>query len=103
MRRSSMVVLLLVSFGVQTAGADGKATYDSACGVCHTAGVAGAPKLGDKDAWAGRIEQGMDVLVKHAVEGYTGEAGVMPPKGGFMHLSDEEVTDAVQYMVDNSQ
>ena len=86
-----------------TAMADGKATYDSACGVCHTAGVAGAPVLGDQAAWAERIAQGNDVLFKHVLEGFQGKTGYMPPKGGFMHLSDDDVKAALEYMVQNSQ
>jgi cytochrome c5 len=77
----------------------GQKIHQQACAACHGIGVAGAPKTGDKDAWAARIEQGMDTLVKHAIEGYTGESGVMPPKGGFSNLSDQEVADAVAYMV----
>lgn len=83
--------------------ADGKATYDSACGVCHTAGVAGAPIVGDKEAWKDRIEQGDEVLLKHVIEGYQGKAGYMPPKGGFAHLSDDDVKAALDYMVQSSQ
>ena len=86
-----------------SAVADGKATYDSACGVCHTAGVAGAPIVGDKEAWAERVAQGNDVLFKHVLEGFQGKVGYMPPKGGFAHLSDDDVKAALEYMVQNSQ
>ena len=85
------------------AQADGKATYDGACGVCHTAGVAGAPIVGDKEAWAERIAQGNDVLFKHVLEGFQGKVGYMPPKGGFAHLSDDDVKAALDYMVQSSQ
>lgn len=81
----------------------GRATYDGACRVCHDAGIAGAPKLGNKEAWEARIKQGMPVLLKHALEGYTGDSGVMPPKGGRMDLSDEQVEQAIAYMVESSQ
>lgn len=77
----------------------GKRIYDSACMICHDAGVAGAPKTGDEDGWAPRLTQGMDTLYKHAIEGFAGEAGVMPPKGGRPDLSDDEVKAAVDYMV----
>ena len=83
--------------------ADGEAVYKQACFACHTPGIAGAPKLGDADAWTDRIAQGMDTMVKHAIEGYQGSAGVMPAKGGNPSLSDAEVTAAVQYMADQSQ
>ena len=79
-----------------TAGdsAAGKATYDSACTVCHGAGVAGAPKLGDKAAWAPRLKAGMEVLHASALKG----KGAMPPKGGNTTLSDAAVRAAVEYM-----
>jgi len=77
-----------------------EAVYNSACAACHAAGVAGAPKVGDAAAWSQRIGQGMDTLVKHAIEGFQGQAGYMPAKGGNPRLSDEQVRSAVQYMVD---
>ena len=58
--------------------------------------------LGDADAWTARIAQGMDVLKDHAINGYTGELGYMPAKGGRVDLSDEEVAAAVEYMVEES-
>ena len=75
--------------------ASGKATYDSVCHVCHGAGVAGAPKLGDKAAWAPRIKQGVAALHANAMKG----KGAMPPKGGNPSLSDADVSAAVDYMV----
>jgi cytochrome c5 len=75
--------------------ASGKATYDSVCHVCHGAGVAGAPKLGDKAAWAPRIKQGVAALHANAIKG----KGAMPPKGGNPSLSDADVAAAVDYMV----
>jgi len=65
-------------------------------------GLAGAPKVGDAAQWTARIAQGMDVLVRHAIEGYQGSAGVMPAKGARLDLSDKEVADAVEYMVAES-
>ncbi|MEB0137275.1 c-type cytochrome [Actimicrobium sp. CCC2.4] len=76
----------------------GKKLYDSACMACHTAGIAGAPKFGDKLAWAERIKQGPAVLHEHAIKGYQGKAGVMPAKGGST-ASDDEVKAAVDYMI----
>lgn len=75
----------------------GKKIYDSACVACHGAGVAGAPKLGDKAAWDDRIKQGSNVLYEHAIKGFQGKNGMMPPKGGST-ASDEEVKAAVDYM-----
>ena len=78
---------------------DGKKVYDSACVACHGAGIAGAPKLGDKAAWTPRVAQGAAVLYDHAIKGYQGKAGVMPPKGGAMQLTDAQVKAAVDAMV----
>jgi cytochrome c5 len=83
--------------------ADGKATYDKACMACHAAGVAGAPKLGDKAAWKDRIAQGNDTLYTHAIKGFTGKKGMMPPKGGNMSLADADVKASVDYMVNQSK
>lgn len=76
---------------------DGKKLYESTCVACHGAGVAGAPKFGDKSAWAPRIKQGMPVLYEHAIKGFNGKSGMMPPKGG-SSASDAEVKAAVDYM-----
>ena len=73
----------------------GKATYDSVCAVCHGAGVAGAPKFGDKAAWASRAKGGKEALYASATKG----KGVMPPKGGNPSLTDADVKAAVDYMV----
>ena len=81
----------------------GESIYKSSCIACHGSGVAGAPKLGDQAAWNMRIAQGNAVLSQHAIEGYKGETGYMPPKGGSMKLSDDEVSLAVQYMVSQVQ
>lgn len=81
------------------AGADGKPVYDKACAVCHAAGVAGAPKPGDKAAWAPRIQLGMDTLVQSVVKG----KGAMPPKAGHPALTDAEIRAAVDYLVSQSK
>jgi cytochrome c5 len=83
--------------------AAGKAVFTKTCALCHAAGVAGAPKPGDKADWGPRIAQGNDVLYKHAIEGFTGSKGTMPPKGGNTALSDAEVKAAVDYMVAQSR
>lgn len=79
-----------------------EAVYDGACAACHGAGVAGAPKLGDTSAWGPRIDKGMETLVDHAINGFQGQAGYMPAKGGNPALSDDQVRSAVEYMVDQS-
>jgi len=85
------------------AGVDGKKVYGNVCSMCHAAGVAGAPKPGDKADWGPRIAQGKDMLYKHALEGFTGAKGMMPARGGSTTLKDEEVKAAVDYMVSLSQ
>ena len=75
--------------------ADGKAVYDSACAACHNGGVAGAPKFGDKAAWAARIKTGNAAMVNAVLKG----KGAMPAKGGNAALSDADIKAAVGYMV----
>jgi cytochrome c5 len=77
------------------AAASGKATFDSVCSACHATGVAGAPKLGDKAAWAPRIKTGIETLHASALKG----KGAMPPKGGNPAIADADVKAAVDYMV----
>lgn len=81
----------------------GESIYKSKCAACHGTGAAGAPKLGDKTAWGARIAQGNAVLLQHAIEGFKGDKGYMPPKGGYLSLSDEEISITVQYMISQSQ
>jgi cytochrome c5 len=82
----------------------GPQVYNAACFLCHAPpGVGGAPPLGNADAWAPRIAQGVDVLHQHALNGYQGKTGVMPPKGGRVDLSDEEVMSAVDFMVQQAE
>lgn len=82
---------------------DGPALYDAVCKTCHLTGLVGSPKLGDRANWAPRIAQGMEVLYKHSIEGYTGSAGVMPAKGGRTDLDDELIKAGVDYMVAQAQ
>lgn len=77
----------------------GQSVFAAACVACHGAGVAGAPRLGDTADWQPRLAQGTEVLYRHAIEGYTGARGVMPPKGGNTALADADVRSAVDYMV----
>jgi cytochrome c5 len=80
------------------AAGDGEAIYSKACVACHSTGVAGAPKVGDKAAWEPRLAQGMDGLVGSALKG----KGAMPPKGGQMSLTDGDIKSAVQYMLEKT-
>ena len=82
---------------------DGEQVYSMACMACHGAGIAGAPRTGDIPAWEERMIAGMDTLINHAINGFQGEKGVMPAKGGNPSLSDGEVAAAVEYMVAQSQ
>jgi len=77
---------------------DGKSVYETACAACHGAGIAGAPKFGDKAAWGARLAQGRATLDKHAIEGFQGSAGFMPAKGGRTDLTDDAVKAAVEFM-----
>jgi len=79
---------------------EGARIYQQACQACHAAGLAGAPQTGDAENWGRRAGQGWATLVGHAVNGYQGEAGYMPAKGGQAQLSDQEVAAAVAYMLD---
>lgn len=77
----------------------GEATYGKICFSCHDAGIAGAPKIGDQAAWASRLEKGTEMVVSNAINGFQGEAGVMPARGGLPNLSDDDVRAAVMYML----
>ena len=85
-----------------TAIIDGKKIYNGICVVCHGAGVAGAPRVGDKGAWAERIDKGATTLYANAINGVQGSSGVMPAKGGNPALSDDEIKAVVDYMVAQS-
>lgn len=77
------------------AGGKGKAVYDATCTVCHAGGVAGSPKIGDKTAWAPRLQTGIEALYTSVLKG----KNAMPPKGGNVGLPDADVKAAVDYMV----
>lgn len=82
-----------------TSGTD---LFTQACAACHGAGIAGAPKAGDAAAWAPRIAKGKNVLYQHALQGFQGTAGVMPPKGGRVDAPDDLVRAAVDHMIEMS-
>lgn len=83
--------------------ASAEEAYKAGCAACHSAGIAGAPKSGDKGAWAPRIAQGKDTLYKHAIEGFQGKNGVMPAKGGQSAWPDDLIRQTVDYMVSLNQ
>ncbi len=74
----------------------GEAVYDQFCSVCHTAGVAGAPKFADNAIWEPRIAKGMEVLMNSTLYGIN----AMPARGGCIDCSDDELNNAVVYMLD---
>ncbi|HEX8756597.1 MAG TPA: c-type cytochrome [Steroidobacteraceae bacterium] len=77
----------------------GKELFEQTCSACHGAGVAGAPKAGDKTAWAPHLAHGLPMLYQHALHGFTGTTGTMPAKGGRTDVPDAMVEQAVNYMV----
>lgn len=85
-----------VAYGGTT---DGKTIYGNLCHACHDTGAGGSPTLTDKAHWAPRLAQGEETLLKHAIEGFTGSAGMMPAKGGNPALSDEQVKATVEWMI----
>lgn len=78
----------------------GPQVFNAACIACHGSGIGGAPILTDAENWAPRIAQGLDTLRAHAIDGYTGSAGYMPPKGARLDFSDQEINAAVDYMLE---
>ena len=77
----------------------GRVVYEKVCTVCHAQGIAGAPKFADTSAWSGRLAKGKQALYANAINGYMGDAGYMPAKGGDMKLHDDSVRAAVDYML----
>jgi cytochrome c5 len=93
---ASLAIATALFAAAGIASADGKKIYDTKCFMCHAAGVANAPKLGDKAVWEPRIATGMDAMLAVAIKG----KGAMPPKGTCMDCSDDDLKAAIQYMVD---
>jgi cytochrome c5 len=73
----------------------GEEVYNSTCFACHSTGAAGAPKLGDKEDWDARVDQGLAVLIESVMQG----KNAMPAKGGNPKLSEAEIEKAVEYML----
>lgn len=94
MQFTTFALGLLLAISAQAADKKGADVYKEACMGCHATGAAGAPKFGDKAAWAPRIAQGLPTLLKSAIHGKK----AMPPKGGRPSLSDLEVARAVVHM-----
>jgi cytochrome c5 len=83
--------------------AQGEKVFKGTCAMCHQTGAGGAPVVGNKGDWAPRIAQGKDTLYTHAINGFTGQKGTMPPKGANASLPDADVKAAVDYMVSKAQ
>lgn len=79
---------------------DGEMIYNNVCAACHGTGAGGAPKL-EAAAWTGRLDKGAEAVLANAINGYTGDAGMMPAKGGRTDLTDEQVQAAVEFMTDS--
>jgi cytochrome c5 len=100
MKTVTNMMIACVLLGLNgTVLASGQKIYQTSCQACHATGAAGAPKLGDKEAWAPRIAQGTDTLVASVMNG----KNAMPPKGACASCSDEDIKAAVEYMVSESQ
>jgi cytochrome c5 len=91
----SLLAMAGLGLAWSATAADGKAVYEGTCVVCHGTGAVGAPKFGDKAAWAPRIATGKAALMASALKG----KNAMPPKGGNSNLTEEEVSAAIDYMV----
>jgi len=87
-----------VAGGASSGTKNGKEVYDTYCFACHATGMSEAPKLGDAQAWAPRVAQGMDQLLANTINGLN----VMPPKGTCMACTDAELEATVSYMVESS-
>ena len=82
---------------------NGTELFEQTCSACHGQGIAGAPRAGDKAAWGPRIAKGKAVLYQHAIDGFTGSSGIMPPKGGRTDVPDDLIKQAVDHMVQMAQ
>ncbi len=95
---------LSASYGSQGCSLEeGEMIYRRACGSCHDNGAGGAQVIGDREGWRSRIEKGMEQLVRHSIDGYSGAVGHMPPRGGDPALSDAEIAASVCYLVEKSR
>jgi cytochrome c5 len=92
---ASVAALAACVLALPALAADGKTVYGQTCAACHASGLAGAPKVGDKAAWASRTAGGKGGLVASVVKG----KGAMPPKAGNASLTEEEIGAAIDYML----
>jgi len=100
MKKIATVVAISAMLGLSgQVLADGQQVYQTSCQACHATGAAGAPKVGDKEAWAPRIAQGMDTLLTNATNGLR----AMPPKGACAACTEDDLKAAIEYMTSQSQ
>ncbi|AWB66814.1 cytochrome c5 family protein [Saccharobesus litoralis] len=113
MKNSYKLTLIAAMFGLAACSDDepaavaevhpGKVIWSKTCAVCHAQGLAGSPPIGNTKMWAPRIAKGMPTLYSHAKNGFSGETGEMPARGGNPALTDAEIELAVDYMVSQSK
>lgn len=94
------ISLLMFCLSSTAGAANGALIYEQNCMACHGEGVAGAPRVGEAEAWKERLPKGINAMVTIVIEGVQGYSGAMPPRGGNPDLSDEQIRAAVQYMLD---
>lgn len=95
------IAFCFVPFGIVYAeehSETGKEVYENYCAECHSSGAGGAPKITDRSEWEARLEKGSDTLLEHAEQGFQGEKGQMPPKGGHQFLTRESLEAAIEHM-----
>ncbi len=98
MKLKILLVISMVALVSNNVAADGRATYKETCSMCHQDGNLGAPKFGNKAAWANRINKGIDALLASAISG----KGAMPPRGTCSWCSDTDLRAAIEYMTSKS-
>jgi cytochrome c len=98
-----LISLLSIFLSSTAAATNGTSVYEQNCKVCHGEGIAGAPRSGEIDVWKERLPKGIDAMVTIVIEGVQGYSGAMPPRGGNPNLSDDQIREAVQYMLDQLQ
>ena len=94
----AVAAALVPAFAQGQGQRSGQSIVFTQCAKCHGSGVAGAPRIGDREAWSSRVKSGVDPLVRSAIKGHGG----MPARGGMADLTDPEIRDAVIYMVTKS-
>lgn len=96
---AALAALAALALAGPAQASDGHVIYRQVCAACHATGVAGAPRLGDKEAWAARLRAGQRAMVTSVLRG----KGQMPPKGGNASLTDEDVKSALEFMLEQAR